>query len=79
MKYPVLFLGAPGTIVAEYANVPLPNPEVPAMVAQTSKEFADCVTEVSQDFIRMLATPREQLLPVNADGTGHPCRLGGGS
>jgi NitT/TauT family transport system ATP-binding protein len=70
---------APGTIVAEYTDVPIPSPDVPAMVAQTSKEFADCVTEVSQAFMKMLATPREQLMPIHADGNGHACEPKGGS
>jgi NitT/TauT family transport system ATP-binding protein len=70
---------APGTIIAEYTDVPVPDPSVPAMVAQSTKEFADCVGEVSQTFIKMLATPRERLVPIHADGTGHACNLEGGS
>jgi NitT/TauT family transport system ATP-binding protein len=66
-----LMASAPGTIVAEFADVPLPDPGVPAMVAQASPRFADCVAEVSEAFRQVLATPREALQPTNADGKGH--------
>lgn len=61
---------APGTIVAEYRDVPLPSPDVPAMAEQSKPEFAAAVTEISGEFLRILRTPREELRAVVADGTG---------
>jgi NitT/TauT family transport system ATP-binding protein len=61
---------APGTIVAEFTNVPLPDPEVPAMVAQSGPRFAEHVDEVSKAFFAVLQTPREELVPIHADGSG---------
>jgi len=66
-----LMSGAPGTIVAEWADTPVPDKSVPAMVAQSTPHFADCVTEVSEAFQQVLASPREALRPINADGQGH--------
>jgi NitT/TauT family transport system ATP-binding protein len=74
-----LMSGAPGTIVAEFADVPIPDPAVPAMVAQASPRFTDCVTEVSAAFHQALQTPREALKPIHADGKGHDLTVGGGA
>jgi len=65
-----LMSGVPGTIVAEYVDIPLPDPEVPALVAQSGPRFSECVAYVSDAFRKVLATPREALQPVHADGTG---------
>lgn len=62
----------PGTIIAEVIEVPVPSPDVPAMVAQSGPEFAEAVHTVSSMFMRSLRTPRGQLRPVFADGRGHP-------
>ncbi|MEI6500637.1 MAG: ABC transporter ATP-binding protein [Armatimonadota bacterium] len=62
--------GAPGTIVAEFTDMPVPDKSVPAMVAQSTPHFAECVVEVSKAFRKVLATPREALRPIHADGTG---------
>jgi len=61
---------APGTIVAEYTDVPLPSPDVAAMAEQSKPEFAEAVTRISDEFLRILRTPREELQAVVADGTG---------
>lgn len=63
--------GAPGTIVAEFADVPKAAPDVKAMVAQSEPRFAEYVREVSETFQKVLAAPREALQPINADGHGH--------
>ncbi len=70
---------APGAIVAEHVDVPLPNPDEPAMVAQARPEFAEVVARVSQDFFRVLRTPREAMLPIHADGSGRGLPTGGDS
>jgi NitT/TauT family transport system ATP-binding protein len=61
---------APGTIVAEFAHTPNPTPGVPAMVAQSTPEFTNCVTEVSRTFLHVLQSRREDLQPIHADGDG---------
>jgi len=71
-----LMSGAPGTIVAEFADMPVPEKTVPAMVAQSTARFAECVTEVSRAFQKVLASPREALHPVVADGRGNGLSLG---
>jgi NitT/TauT family transport system ATP-binding protein len=68
---------APGTIVSEFADVPIPTPDIPAMVAQSRPEFADATHQVSQAFLRMLRTPREELKPVAATGVGRTGLVGG--
>lgn len=62
--------GAPGTIVAEFADVPKAEPGVRSMVAQSEPRFAEYVRKVSETFQEVLAAPREALRPVNADGRG---------
>jgi NitT/TauT family transport system ATP-binding protein len=69
---------APGTLVAEFADVPIPDPDTPAMVAQARPSFADCVAEVSARFLEVLRTPREELTPIHADGSGR-CEPAGGA
>jgi NitT/TauT family transport system ATP-binding protein len=66
-----LMSGAPGTIVAEFAKTPIPDLEVPAIVAQATPRFAECVREVGEAFHKVLAAPREALRPIYADGKGH--------
>jgi ABC-type nitrate/sulfonate/bicarbonate transport system ATPase subunit len=61
---------SPGTIVAEYAHIPSPDPTVPAMVAQSDHGFAAIVAQVSREFLQVLETPRDELRPVHADGNG---------
>jgi len=68
---------APGTVVAEFTHVPLPDPEVPSMVAQSEPRFAECVAEVSKAFFTMLRAPREELVPIHADGSGTNKPVGG--
>lgn len=62
---------APGTIVAEFTDIPAPDPSVPSMVAQSAPGFAEHVTRVGQVFHTVLDTPRDRLLPIHADGHGH--------
>jgi NitT/TauT family transport system ATP-binding protein len=61
---------SPGTIVSEFTDIPTPDPSVPAMVAQSGPEFADCVAEVSRTFYDVLRAKRDELSPIHADGTG---------
>jgi NitT/TauT family transport system ATP-binding protein len=68
---------APGTVVAEFADVPAPDPAVPAMVAQADPAFAEVVATVSNEFFRILRAPREELAPIHADGTGLSLAVGG--
>jgi NitT/TauT family transport system ATP-binding protein len=68
---------SPGTIVAEFVGVPIAEPGTPAMVAQSAPKFASYVAEVSHVFLKMLDAPREQLLPIHADGKGHGLKLEG--
>ena len=65
-----LMSGAPGTIVAEFADIPKADPGTQAIVAQAGPRFAEYVREVSEAFQKVLATPREALRPVFADGHG---------
>ncbi len=51
--------GAPGTIAHEFTNIPVPDPEVPAMTAQSESRF-----------LEVLRTPRAEILPILADGSG---------
>lgn len=69
--------GAPGTIVAEFADVPKPDPEVPALVAQSRPAFAEHVARVSDVFFRVLRSPREELHGITADGSGNGHTRGG--
>ena len=59
---------APGTIAAEFVDIPKPDPSVPAMVQRTNKKFIDCVSEVSRCFRDVISTQRDRVLPVFADG-----------
>jgi NitT/TauT family transport system ATP-binding protein len=68
---------APGTIVAECVDAPVPDPDTPAMVAQAQRAFADCVAEVSARFLEVLRTPREKLAAIDADGSGRCTPVGG--
>lgn len=70
---------APGTIVAEFTDIPLPDPGVPAMVAQSAHGFAECVADISGEFFRILGADREQLRPIHADGNGRGITLEGES
>ncbi len=70
---------APGTVVAEFVDVPIPSPDVPAMVAQASPQFAACVQEVSAAFFKVLDTPRGELRSVHATGVGGGAGREGGS
>ncbi len=65
-----LMSGAPGTLAAEFVDIPIPDPEVPAMVAQAGSEFGHCVAEIGEVFRKILATPRAAIRPVHADGNG---------
>jgi hypothetical protein len=43
------------------------------MIEQSQPEFTDCVGQVRKRFYEVLATPRDQLTPIQADGRGgHP-------
>ena len=75
----VIILDRAGTIVAEFTDMPVPNKTEPAMVAQSTPHFAECVTEVSKAFQKVLATPREELHPIVADGSGHAFKMETGS
>jgi NitT/TauT family transport system ATP-binding protein len=68
---------APGTLVAEFSRTPMPTPGIPAMVAQSSPEFAECVAEVSRAFLHVLKSRREDLQPIHADGNGQGLALEG--
>ncbi len=70
---------APGAIVAEYADVPAPDPDEPAMVAQAKPEFARALAAVSEGFFRVLREPREAMTPIHADGSGRAMPAGGAS
>ena len=66
--------GAPGTIVAEYADVPLPDLNYPPAVQQVQPEFAEHVHRVNDCFYKIINTPRDQLESIYADGNGrHLC------
>lgn len=65
-----LMSAAPGTIVREFTGIPVPDPDVPAMVAQAGPEFNECVAEVSKAFFEVLRTERSKLSSVHADGLG---------
>jgi NitT/TauT family transport system ATP-binding protein len=66
--------GAPGTIVAEFADVPLPDLSFAPAIQQSQPEFAEHVKRVSDCFYRTIKAPREQLEPIHADGNGrHLC------
>jgi len=69
--------GAPGTIVREFADVIRPVPGEPSMVTQAKPGFAEAVAEVSHAFFSVLSTPREDLLPIHADGSGSGKPVGG--
>ena len=60
---------APGTIAAEFVNIPKPDPSVPALVQRTNKDFMQHVGHISRCFQEVLNTPRERIDPVTADGT----------
>ena len=60
----------PGTIAAEFVDIPYPSIDMSAFVEQSKKEFADCAAEVKHQFHQMLKTPREQIQPIVADHTG---------
>lgn len=62
--------GAPGTIVAEYADVPLPDLNYPPAIQQAQPDFAEHVHRISDCFYNVIKTPREQLASVYADGVG---------
>jgi NitT/TauT family transport system ATP-binding protein len=68
---------APGTLVAEFTNIPIPSPDVPAMVAQARHSFSDYVADASARFLEVLHTPRDELNPIHADGTGRETRVEG--
>jgi len=70
---------APGTIVAEFTDIPLPSQDVPAMIAQSERSFSDCVAGVSREFFKILRTPREKLRAIHADGSGRGTPVEGDS
>jgi len=61
---------APGTIVREFTDIPAPDPETPALVAQSRGDFAAHVARVGEEFFRVLRTPREELAGTAAHGDG---------
>jgi NitT/TauT family transport system ATP-binding protein len=60
----------PGTIVAEFSNLPTPTLDIPAAIRQTQADFGEAVGEVIRALDQAINMPRDQLLPVVADGHG---------
>lgn len=60
----------PGTIVAEFGGLPTPSPGVPAAIRQTQVDFAEVVGEVIGVFRDAIGRPRDEVLPIVADGRG---------
>ena len=66
----------PGTIVAEFADVPLPDLNYPPAIQQSTPEFAEHVHRVNDCMYKINSTPREELEPIYADGVGrHLCKV----
>ena len=64
---------APGTIVAEFVGLPFADAGMSAMDEQSKPQFAASSAEIKQHFNDILNTPREQMVPICADGKGgHP-------
>jgi NitT/TauT family transport system ATP-binding protein len=60
----------PGTIVAEFSELPVPTLEIPAAIRQTQPDFGEAVGEVIAALDRAINTPRDQLFPIVANGHG---------
>lgn len=59
---------APGTIAAEFIDIPKPDPSIPAIIQRTSKEFMESVGRVSECFRDVLTARREDINSINALG-----------
>ena len=60
----------PGTVVAEFSDLPTPTLDVPAAIRQTQPDFGEVVGDVIRALDDAINTPREQLAPIVADGHG---------
>ena len=60
----------PGTIMAQFTEIPYPTADMSAMVEQSRKDFAECAAAVKYEFYKMLKTPREQIQSIVADRVG---------
>lgn len=66
-----IMCGHPGTIVSEFADLPIPTPDIPAAVHQTQPEFAEAARRVVKCFRTIIDMPRDDLVPIEATGEGH--------